>query len=505
LRFLKKLIAISILSTTTIFAINLKELKEIPKSVERDFYIWEYLKEKNTTIEGAIEASKLIFRVNAKLNSAFRAKTSLELPKRKYTISKSKINRYNTLLKRLKEDKSIYEGWLKLPTYDMLLFFNLAGKENRKLLNKSLKPTTYSKLTKYYAINQFIYRVFSENLNNLKETILTTRPVKGNKISYKNLLKIGFINLKLNREKEASYFFYSAMLKAKDRFNADRAIFWLYMATKKDKFIKRVAKSYDYNIYKLIALDFLNLSYPKPKVENIKDIKSKIDITSPIEWARLKQKIFSKNIDLKNLAKEYKTKESAAFYYYIMQKASRYKDQYFPILYREYLKKYPIDRQALILAIARQESHFIPSSISTSFALGLMQFMPFLVKDIAKKRGDDIKLEDMFKPKKAIEYANYHLNYLQKYLYNPLFIAYAYNAGIGYTRRMIRKNIFKNGKYEPYLSIELVDNQQANHYAKKVLANYVIYKMLLGSPIKITKIIQELTNPKLTDKFRIQR
>jgi len=50
--------------------------------------------------------------------------------------------------------------------------------------------------------------------------------------------------------------------------------------------------------------------------------------------------------------------------------------------------------------------------------------------------------------------------------------------------------------------MELVNNEQANHYGKKVLANYVIYKMLLGSPIKITTIINELTNPKLTDNFR---
>ena len=360
-------------------------------------------------------------------------------------------------------------------------------------------------MTKYYAINQFIYRVFSENLTDLKETILQTRPVKGNKISYNNLLTIGFENLKLDRAKKASYFFYSAMLKAKDRFYADRAIFWLYMSTKKEKFLKRVANSYDYNIYKLIALDFLKAPYPKPKIEDIKDANTTVDITSPIVWAKLKQKIFSKGINLRTLANKYKYKNSAAFYYYIMHKASRYKNQYFPILYKEYLKDYPINRQALILAIARQESHFVPSAISTSFAVGLMQFMPFLVKDIAKKRGEKVTLEDMFNPKKSIEYANYHLNYLQKYLYNPLFVAYAYNAGIGYTRRLIRKDIFKEGKYEPYLSMELVDNQQANHYAKKVLANYVIYRMLLGSPVKVTTIIKELTNPELTDRFRSRK
>jgi len=41
------------------------------------------------------------------------------------------------------------------------------------------------------------------------------------------------------------------------------------------------------------------------------------------------------------------------------------------------MRDYSTDRKALMLAIARQESKFIPASISRSFALGMMQFMPF--------------------------------------------------------------------------------------------------------------------------------
>ena len=505
MNILKRVIFIFLFFIINLFALDLNDLKEMPKSIERDFYIWQYLNQVDTSKEEAIEAAKLIYRVNSKLQKAFKAKTSLNLQRRKYFVSKKSKERYNLILKKLKKEKNLFEAWLKLNPKDRLLFFNLAGRVNRKLLNKEFNDTSYLELTNYYAINEFINRAFRENLTSIKDKILNTRPTVKNKITYNNLLKLGFYNLKRDQAKLASYFFYSAMLKAKSRFDADRTLFWLYLSSNKEKFLKKLANSYDFNIYKLIALDFLNQPYPMPKIENIDNIKSDKSINNPIDWARLKQKIFSKNINLYALAKEYKSKESAAVYYYILAKASRYKNQYFPILYKEYLKDYSIHRQALILAIARQESHFIPYAISSSFALGMMQFMPFLIKDIAKKRGEDISLEDIFKPKKSIEYANFHLNYLEKYLYHPLFVAYAYNAGIGYTRRMLRKKLFKEGAYEPYLSMELMDNKQANHYGKKVLANYVIYRMLLGSPIRVTSLINQLTKEELTDRFRIQK
>ncbi len=79
-----------------------------------------------------------------------------------------------------------------------------------------------------------------------------------------------------------------------------------------------------------------------------------------------------------------------------MAKASRDTKQYFPMPYRRYLSRFPIKRQAIIYAIARQESKFIPASISSSFALGMMQIMPFLVKHLAKEKKELIDYDDMF-------------------------------------------------------------------------------------------------------------
>jgi len=150
----------------------------------------------------------------------------------------------------------------------------------------------------------------------------------------------------------------------------------------------------------------------------------------------------------------------------------------------------------MILAIARQESEFIPTAISPSFALGMMQFMPFLVDHTAKKFGlSNFKYTDIFKPKVAYEFANDHLNFLEKHLYNPLLVAYAYNGGIGYTKRnILQQNYFKYNQYEPFYSLEMITPAQPMHYAKKVLANYVIYLNLLGIPSTVTKYLNDLKN-----------
>ncbi|MCF6173881.1 MAG: lytic transglycosylase domain-containing protein, partial [Campylobacteraceae bacterium] len=191
-------------------------------------------------------------------------------------------------------------------------------------------------------------------------------------------------------------------------------------------------------------------------------------------------------------------------YIFLLEKSSGYKSSYFPMPFVSYLKNYTKKRESLILSLARQESRFIPASVSTSYALGMMQFMPFLARHVAKqKKIKKFDLDDMFDPKTAYKFANIHLNYLSKYLYHPLFIAYAYNGGIGYVKRLLKSgNFFTKAKYDPYLSMELISYPQTRKYGKKVLTNYVIYMQLLGEKVSLNNLFQKLVQPSNTDIFR---
>jgi soluble lytic murein transglycosylase len=217
----------------------------------------------------------------------------------------------------------------------------------------------------------------------------------------------------------------------------------------------------------------------------------------------MKAKMNIPNADLDDLAEDCESQATIGMHTYLKAKACNYRKSYFPMPYRETMKKFPKERQALIYAIARQESRFIPASVSRSFALGMMQFMPFLIEHIAKKKGEHIDLDMMFSPYKAIEYADFHLNYLNKYLFHPLFVAYAYNGGIGFTKRLIKqKDYFRKGSFEPYLSMEKMTNVEAREYGKRVLTNYVIYLNKLGISTRILPLLNILTNPAKTDRFR---
>jgi soluble lytic murein transglycosylase len=50
--------------------------------------------------------------------------------------------------------------------------------------------------------------------------------------------------------------------------------------------------------------------------------------------------------------------------------------------------------------------------------------------------------------------------------------------------------------------MELMKNNEAREYGKKVLSNYVIYLNKLGVSTHITPLIMQLATPSKTDKFR---
>jgi soluble lytic murein transglycosylase len=398
-----------------------EQISEMPRSIEKDYYIWRFLSQTTTT---AAEAKEVIYqasRLNTKLRAAYKSRTGRKLD-------------------------------IKLPK------LKVRGDENKHWRRRSKAHKSF---------------------------------------------RHGLAMMQQRKPRQASVYFRDAFENYVKQYDKDKSLFWLYLSTKDDNHIKELRDSCHPNIYTLIAADTINARYPKTITESI--WKSRIwgfDVEDPIEWAKIKHKMYA-GADLDDLADDHKSQETIGIYTYLKAKACNYTESYFPMPYRDAMKHMTTERQALIYAIARQESRFVPASVSRSFALGMMQFMPFLVKHVAKEKGENIDLDEMFNPYKAIEYADHHLDYLTSYLYHPLFIAYAYNAGIGFTRRHITKRTnFRKGPYEPYMSMEKMENHEAREYGKKVLANYVIYLNKLGVATRVFPLLKTLATPSETDKFR---
>lgn len=401
------------------------QIHEMPRSIEKDYYIWRFLTQISTTAAEAKSVIQEATRLNGKLRTAYRNRTGEEAPK--------------------------------------------------------IKPYYFGQGSTKDAVNAWKRRSQAHKHFNQGLALMQQR-----------------------KPSQAAEYFERARKEYAKPYDIDKTLFWLYLSTKDAEYLDRLRESCNVNIYTLMAADTINGKYPKTITQSLwKSRTWGFDVQDPIHWAKVKQKMFSAGADLDDLADEHKSQECIGIYTYIKAKACNYTESYFPMPYRDAMKHMTPERQALIYAIARQESRFVPASVSRSFALGMMQFMPFLVEHVAKEKGEKIDLDDMFDPYKAIEYADHHLDYLTKYLYHPLFIAYAYNGGIGFTRRHIQNSRhFRKGPYEPYMSMETMENEEAREYGKKVLANYVIYLNKLGVTTRLFPLLKTLATPSLTDRFR---
>jgi len=515
MRHLAVLLFLLVSTLVTAKQFSYAQVHQMPKSIEKDYYIWRLLSQKQTSKTEAQKIIKEAKRISPKLRKAYRKKTGKNAPvhRKKHRAkvlsseAKAALKRRQQHAKALIRSKTPFQAWLKESSKSKLFIFLNVGKSGRKRLNHTLPESVWRDLSTHAGFNSMLTKIRKEGLGNLKKAFLFLPPSR-HALNYSSLNYLAFHALYLGRSDISSRYFVLSAQKSREREEVDRALFWAYMTSKKKEYLKQVTKSYDINLYTLLARDFLKLKYPRTITPVLPKAKllNHHQITDPIYWAKLKKKIFTKGTDLDHLAKQYKSADTIGFYTYIKSKASRDKEQYFPMPYRKLLERLPKTRQAIMYAIARQESRFIPGSVSSSYALGLMQIMPFLVDHLAKQRGKKVDYDDMFDPKTSLIYANDHMNYLTKWLQHPLYIAYAYNAGIGFTRRMLRKkNLFAhNGGHEPYLSIERLPNAQANRYGKHVLTNYVIYINKLGIPLRMIDLLATLHRPEKTDKFRKQ-
>jgi soluble lytic murein transglycosylase len=382
--------------------------------------------------------------------------------------------------------------------------FNAVGtKYRKKYFNKRFSPDQLEHLIHEKQFNQSIAKtVTTHALQKTKKSLVFM--INDNNLSFQSNFFLAINAVEFNQIEVAKNFLKIARTKTTYQSKFDQIDFWFYLLSEDKSYLNTLMKSHDVNVYTLKARDILNKDYPKvesPSLE-FKEIAG-FNITNPIHWEQIKLEMKKENIDFKKLAQIYNSSDALGVYTYIKERETKYKVPYYAMPYPLAMWGFKKERIALLYAIARQESRFIPASVSPSYALGMMQIMPFLIKHLAKERKQEIDLNEMFNPYLAINYANQHLDYLNKWLYNPLFVAYAYNGGIGFTKRTIRSShLFKQGQYEPFLSMELVDYPEAREYAKKVLTNYVIYLNLLGIQTKVSPLLNSVKYPSQSDRFR---
>jgi len=518
-------ISISTLFGFTNDKITLEWLDKQPRSFAKDFYIWQYLN-KNITPKESNEAisqvrylnNKLLYRYINKSNDVnlqdykkcMRSKTKNLLNKEAYCIEAglsvydaTKLSKKD-LQKIIQKSKSEYPVFTekleviqsKIPFKELIkksneVFFKTfnqtGGKYRVKHFNHQFPMKLISRLKEDKKFAQTVKLIVTNlKMNKAQKTLLKLNP-EG--LDFKTVFHLAVNAIRHKKEDLALVYLEDAFSKAYFRMQKDNILFWQYQLTNDKKYLDTLSKSWDLNIYSLYALDKLQQTH-KNAIFDIKQTHKKLknyDLANPFDWLKVLAK--SKKMDDKKL-KEYEsiftTRETLGHLSFVKERYDRYKKSYFVTPYEKYLKELNVDRKALIYAIGRQESRFIPTSISSAYAMGTMQIMPFLSRAIAKELKEPYNIFDQFNAKTNLRYANHHLNFLEKRLNHPLYVAYAYNGGIGFTKRLLKTKLFKKGKYEPFLSMELLPYDETKKYGKKVLANYFMYQNHLNGTNKIT-------------------
>ena len=126
-----------------------------------------------------------------------------------------------------------------------------------------------------------------------------------------------------------------------------------------------------------------------------------------------------------------------------------------------------------VFSIARQESLFDTSAISSSYAIGLLQLLPGTAQTLATREGyGTIETKDLQKPLTNIRFGVRFLADLVKKFDGQIALAAAsYNAG----PNRIKKWIENDPERELDEFIEDIPIFQTRNYVKKVMTNYAVY------------------------------
>lgn len=143
---------------------------------------------------------------------------------------------------------------------------------------------------------------------------------------------------------------------------------------------------------------------------------------------------------------------------------------------------------ALVHAIIRQESSFDPKAKSIAGAMGLMQLMPVVAKNLAKQ------LHITFKPQWLIDRPEFNVTLGRLLLQSKLatfdknytLAIAAYNAGPSRVNGWIQDyGDPRKGEIDLVDWIELIPFSETRGYVHRVLENLVVYRYLLNGPKKM--------------------
>ena len=142
--------------------------------------------------------------------------------------------------------------------------------------------------------------------------------------------------------------------------------------------------------------------------------------------------------------------------------------------------------KALVLALIRQESGFMPEVVSRAGARGLMQLLPETAERVARREDVAYSPKRLDDPAVNIRLGSAYLKSLIDRFDGSYMLALAsYNAGPGRVRRWIQEN---GDPREPNIDvvdwIEMIPFGETRNYVQRVMESVAVYRARLGRPVE---------------------
>ena len=149
---------------------------------------------------------------------------------------------------------------------------------------------------------------------------------------------------------------------------------------------------------------------------------------------------------------------------------------------------------AILLGIARQESEFNNSIVSTAGARGMLQVMPITAKHICRDHKIKCEIPRLITDNayNAMIASAYIGDRMAEFRGNYVLTLAGYNAGPGRARQWVREfGDPREPDVDPIDWIERIPFEETREYVKKVLANVQVYRARLGDE-KALRLAQDL-------------
>lgn len=130
-------------------------------------------------------------------------------------------------------------------------------------------------------------------------------------------------------------------------------------------------------------------------------------------------------------------------------------------------------------AIARQESSFDRTAVSSAGARGLMQLMPATASDVSKKLGLPFSLAKLTEdPAYNLTLGSWYIGQRRDGFGNAAMAIAAYNAGAGNVSKWVPMNGDPRAGADVIDWVEMIPFQETRNYVHRVIENAVVYSLL---------------------------